>query len=158
MAQDHQVDGDEPALWLAPELPPQVKQLRGRKAVALDPHGAWVLLDDGTALAWDRLVLATGTRPRRLAHLETSPRVRTLRTLDDARAIRQALKQAHSLLVVGGGPIGLELAATAQKAGLEGPTVRPLPAGLRAGLSSPDARVPWLCLAARRPADRATKA
>lgn len=127
LSKQYQVDGDEPALWLAPELQPQVKQLRGRKAVALDPHGARVLLDDGTALAWDRLVLATGTRPRRLAHLETSPRVRTLRTLDDARAIRQALKQARSLLVVGGGPIGLELAATAAGLGVQAAVVELAP-------------------------------
>jgi 3-phenylpropionate/trans-cinnamate dioxygenase ferredoxin reductase subunit len=108
-----QLDGDESQIWLSPELPPEVKQLRQRKAMAIDPQRKELRLDDGSTLPWDRLVLATGTRPLRLAQLDGLPRVLTLRTLDDARAIRKALTSVASLLVIGGGPIGLELAASA---------------------------------------------
>ena len=113
LSKQYQVDGDEPAIWLAPELPAQVTLVRERKAVAIEAEARQLRLDDGSTLAWDKLVIATGARPRVLPHLPASPRVRTLRTLDDARAIRAALASAGSLLVIGAGPIGLELAATA---------------------------------------------
>lgn len=127
LSKQYQLDGDEPAIWLAPELPPQVRQLRERKAVALDTAARRLHLDDGSALAWDQLVIATGARPRTLPHLQDSPRVRTLRTLDDARAIRASLKSAGSLLVVGAGPIGLELAATAAGLGVTASVVEMAP-------------------------------
>lgn len=111
------IDGDEAALRLSSEPLPEVQLLSGCPAVALDLEQRTVQLQDGRRLPWDRLVLATGTRPRMLPALATSPRVMSLRTLDDARALRQRLGAATRLLVVGGGPIGLELAAMAQQLG-----------------------------------------
>ena len=113
LSKQYQLDGDEAAVRLAPELPPAVTLRLERRAVAIDLRRRLLQLDDGSSLPWDRLVLATGSRPRQLPHLNGNPRARTLRTLDDARAIRAALKPGSSLLVVGGGPIGLELAASA---------------------------------------------
>lgn len=127
LSKQFQLDGDESQVWLAPELPPKVKQLRQRKAMAIDPQRQQLRLDDGSTLPWDRLVLATGTQPRRLAQLDALPRVLTLRTLDDARAIREALKSVASLLVIGGGPIGLELAASAAALGRQSTVVEMAP-------------------------------
>jgi 3-phenylpropionate/trans-cinnamate dioxygenase ferredoxin reductase subunit len=123
LSKQYQVDGNESAVLLAPELPGEVVQLRRRKAVAIDTVARQLHLDDGSALPWNQLVLATGARPRVLPHLSASARVRTLRTLDDARAIRGALKPGSSLLVIGAGPIGLELAATAAGLGVQSTVV-----------------------------------
>ncbi|WP_042877059.1 NAD(P)/FAD-dependent oxidoreductase [Cupriavidus necator] len=110
------LDGDADAIRLQPEaLAAQaladIALIRGNPAVALDVRAREVRLGDGRGLRWDRLVLATGARPRVLPALARSPRVQTLRTLEDARAIRQTLTLGARLLIVGGGPIGLELAA-----------------------------------------------
>lgn len=127
LSKQYQVDGDEPALWLAPELPPQVRHLRESRALAIDPQARRLRLNDGSDLAWDKLVIATGARPRTLPHLAACSRVRTLRTLADARAIREALHTVSSLLVIGGGPIGLELAATAAGLGVTATLVEMAP-------------------------------
>ncbi len=78
-----------------------------------------VALADGTALPYDGLVLATGATPRRLPGFEAAA---VLRGRDDAESLAarlQALKAAsRPLTVVGGGFIGLEVAATARKLGL----------------------------------------
>lgn len=127
LSKQYQVDGNEPALALNPELPRQVKQRSESRVVALDTKAQHVLLANDEAIPYDRLVLAMGTRPRRLPHLETSPRVRMLRTIEDARAIRTALQKVKSLLVLGGGPIGLELAATAAGLGVQSSVVELAP-------------------------------
>jgi 3-phenylpropionate/trans-cinnamate dioxygenase ferredoxin reductase subunit len=100
----------------------------GDRAARIDPEERSVVLDSGTRLSYDRLVLATGARPRRLpvpgADLDG---VMTLRGLADAAALREALcgtlREGGHLLVVGGGFVGLELAATARGMGLEATVV-----------------------------------
>ena len=79
LSKQFQLDGDEPALWLSPQLPANLVQLRQRKAEVIDVGRREVVLDDGSRIVWDRLVLATGTRPRRLTHLADSSRVHYLR-------------------------------------------------------------------------------
>ena len=79
---------------------------------------------DGVASAgsrtwrFDRLVLATGARPRRLpgAH---GPWLHHLRTLDDAHVLREQLRPGRRLVVVGSGFIGAEVASTAAKMGVD---------------------------------------
>ena len=84
----------------------------------LDAHD--VLDSSGTRTGWDHLVLATGSEPRRLqvpgAHLDG---VVYLRTLDDSDRLRAALATSGRVVVVGGGWIGLEVAAAARAAGCE---------------------------------------
>jgi nitrite reductase/ring-hydroxylating ferredoxin subunit/thioredoxin reductase len=75
-------------------------------------------LADGSRLAWSRLVLATGTRARPFPGSSLSGNVMSLRTLDDAREIRARLRQSSCIAVIGGGPIGLELAACAHQLGI----------------------------------------
>ncbi|MFH9553109.1 NAD(P)/FAD-dependent oxidoreductase [Streptomyces sp. NPDC017435] len=81
----------------------------GVAATALDIAGRSVRLADGSAVPYDRLVLATGVRPRRLpgegAHV--------LRTLEDALALRDRLAPGRHLVVVGAGFLGAEAAAVA---------------------------------------------
>lgn len=92
----------------------------GTRAAALDRDAGEVVLDDGTRLAYDHVVLATGSQPRRLdvpgADLDG---VRYLRDLDDADALLAAFAEHPRVVVVGGGWIGLETAAAARGAGLD---------------------------------------
>jgi 3-phenylpropionate/trans-cinnamate dioxygenase ferredoxin reductase component len=127
LSKQFQLDGDESQIWLAPELGTTVKLLRQCHARAIDLARQELRLDNGSTLPWDRLVLATGSRARRLPNLGISPRVLTLRTLDDARMIREALQSVASLLVIGGGPIGLELAASAAALGRQSTVVELAP-------------------------------
>jgi 3-phenylpropionate/trans-cinnamate dioxygenase ferredoxin reductase subunit len=92
----------------------------GRRVVDIAPRERNVRLDDGRVLPWDALVLATGARPRRLnapgAELEG---VHYLRTIADADRIRAACTGGGRVLIIGGGYIGLEVAATARELGME---------------------------------------
>jgi len=79
-----------------------------------------VRLDDGSEVAYDALLLATGSRPRRLVadglDLEG---IHYLRTIADVDRIREGFAPGKRLVVIGGGYIGLEVAATARELGLD---------------------------------------
>lgn len=107
--------------------------------VGIDRAARRVLLDGG-AVAYDRLLLATGARPRPLAGAD-GPNVAMLRTLDDALRIRAALGPGRHLAVVGGGFIGLELAASARRLGAEVTVVEALPRLLGRGVPAEIAAV-----------------
>jgi NADPH-dependent 2,4-dienoyl-CoA reductase/sulfur reductase-like enzyme len=87
----------------------------GTRAVAL--RGTTVELADGTAVAGDAVVLATGVVARTLPGQPAG--VVTLRTLDDALALRDALDSIRSLIVVGAGFIGAEVACAARRKGVD---------------------------------------
>jgi 3-phenylpropionate/trans-cinnamate dioxygenase ferredoxin reductase component len=95
-------------------------ELVGERATAIDREGRRLVLASGRAIGFDHLVLATGARPRPLpvpgAELE---RVFQLRTLADADALREVLAQGVRLVVVGGGFVGMEVAASARKLDVE---------------------------------------
>jgi 3-phenylpropionate/trans-cinnamate dioxygenase ferredoxin reductase subunit len=110
--------GDETTLALQPSLAPGVRLLTGSRAVAIHTQERMLELADGSRLAWSRLVLATGTRARPFPGSSLSGNVMSLRTLDDAREIRARLRQSSRIAVIGGGPIGLELAACAHQLGI----------------------------------------
>ncbi len=91
------------------------------EAVGVSPELKSVLLADGTALAYDRLVFATGSTPRRLpasvgGELDG---VYVLRSLSDADRLGMEMKPGRRVLVIGGGYIGLEAAAVAAGLGLK---------------------------------------
>ncbi|WP_432984063.1 NAD(P)/FAD-dependent oxidoreductase [Dactylosporangium sp. CA-233914] len=104
--------------------------LGGLGVCGLDSGAHRVLLDDGTALDADRVLLATGVAARDL-NLVSGPRpnVLRLRTADDAGALATWLARGGPLVIVGGGFIGLELAAEARRAGIDTTVVEmaPLP-------------------------------
>ena len=91
--------------------------LLGRTATAVDDKR--VLLDDAESLPYTDLVIATGVSARRLANQPSSESVHVLRTLDDSIRLRDHLRRANSLLVVGAGFIGAEVAAVARQQGLD---------------------------------------
>ncbi|WP_024794966.1 NAD(P)/FAD-dependent oxidoreductase [Tomitella biformata] len=81
------------------------------EVTAIDPAARVVATDDGQTLTYDALLLATGGRPRELALAPAG--VHYLRTMGDAEKLRDSLAAAHSVLIVGGGLIGCEVAAAA---------------------------------------------
>ncbi len=92
----------------------------GARVRRIDRAAKQVLLADGEALAYDKLILCTGGRARRLTlpGVDQVP-LHTLRTIEDAQALAPALRPGRSVVVVGGGWIGLEVAATARQLGAE---------------------------------------
>lgn len=90
----------------------------GVAATAVDAAARTVTLADGTTLSYDALVLATGSEPRHLSITGSDAAgVRYLRRLDDSDAIRAVFGADSRLAVIGGGWIGLEVAAAARQAG-----------------------------------------
>jgi NADPH-dependent 2,4-dienoyl-CoA reductase/sulfur reductase-like enzyme len=111
-----------------------VELLLGRRAVRLDPVARRVSLEDGEVLAYERLLIATGAEPRSLPLAEGLAGAHVLRTLDDALALRRALVRAGRLAVIGAGFIGLEVAATARRLGVEVTVLEAAPTPLAAVL------------------------
>ncbi|MEP6631193.1 MAG: FAD-dependent oxidoreductase [Lapillicoccus sp.] len=95
----------------------------GVAARALDVASRTVTLDDGSALTADEVVVATGSHAVVPEWATLGPRILTLRTLDDARVLAQALRSSLRLAVVGTGFLGLEVAATARSVGVDDVTV-----------------------------------
>ncbi|HEX4387424.1 MAG TPA: FAD-dependent oxidoreductase [Steroidobacteraceae bacterium] len=92
----------------------------GRRVAEIAPQRGHVRLDDGIVLPFDALLIATGSRPRRLTVSgQDLPGVHFLRTIADTDKIRAECAAGRRLVIVGGGYIGLEVAATARELGLE---------------------------------------
>ncbi len=108
----------------------EVELVLGRRATRLDAKNHRLELDDGSDIAFDQLVIATGAAARRLPPLEGYSNVHYLRTLADARRLRGELRAGARLAIVGAGFIGQEVASTARKAGTEVTIVEALPAPL----------------------------
>jgi 3-phenylpropionate/trans-cinnamate dioxygenase ferredoxin reductase component len=97
-----------------------ISALLGRRVTDVARAARHVRLDDGTVLPYDALVIATGSRPRRLlAPGGELAGVHYLRSIADADCIRSAFSPGGRLIVIGGGYIGLEVAATARELGME---------------------------------------
>jgi NADPH-dependent 2,4-dienoyl-CoA reductase/sulfur reductase-like enzyme len=109
----------------------------GVPAVALDLDGRAVELADGTVVAFDGLILATGSVPRRLPGQQALANVHELRTLDDSLALRAKFADGTArTVVIGAGFIGLEVAATARGRGCSVTVLEGLPAPLIRGLGA----------------------
>ncbi|HET9188090.1 MAG TPA: FAD-dependent oxidoreductase [Acidothermaceae bacterium] len=99
-----------------------------------------VELSDGSAVKADAVLIATGSTPRRLPHAD-GDRVLYLRTLDDARRLREHLHADRRLVVIGAGFIGSEVAATARAKGVDVVIVEALDTPLRNVLGARMGRV-----------------
>ncbi|MGD0944080.1 MAG: FAD-dependent oxidoreductase [Acidimicrobiales bacterium] len=98
----------------------------GCSAQRLDLAARSVSLSDGRALAFDGLVIATGASARPLPGITGRPGVLSLRTLEDALALRAVISRGGARLVIAGaGFIGLEVAATARGLGARVCVVEP---------------------------------
>jgi 3-phenylpropionate/trans-cinnamate dioxygenase ferredoxin reductase component len=114
LSKDALIGGTRPALlrdesWFAEQ---RLDLILGDGAVGVADQA--LLLASGAAIPFDRLVLATGTRARRLGLCDTlGDGVHYLRTDADAERLRPALRPGARIAVIGGGVIGLEVAASA---------------------------------------------
>lgn len=128
--------GDEAKIWRGTE--DQGAELRlGRRIVSLDLDGRRATDDSGEEYAWEKLLIATGGRPRTIPGTDG---VVYYRTLDDYRTVRGRVTEGSSAVVIGGGFIGSEIAASLAANGCRvtmvfpeaGIASRVLPAGLSA--------------------------
>jgi 3-phenylpropionate/trans-cinnamate dioxygenase ferredoxin reductase subunit len=138
-------DGDPLPKTIATAETLQAKNIAFRTrapALGIDRQAKAVLLADGSAAPYEKLLLATGAAPRRLSLAgDATRRVAYLRTFDDALAIRAALHPGSRLAVIGGGFIGLELAASARKRGAAVTVIEALPRILSRAVPEDHAKV-----------------
>ncbi|QRM55861.1 FAD-dependent oxidoreductase [Sinorhizobium sp. BG8] len=120
-----------------------IEVLLDTQVVAIDrARKELLLLDADGPLPYDKLLLTTGARPRELPVARLSNgRVRSLRSHGDAMAIRRHLASACHLTIIGGGFIGLELAAAARGLGAEVTLLEGLPRVLSRGVPAEIAEV-----------------
>ncbi|TIT21285.1 MAG: ferredoxin reductase [Mesorhizobium sp.] len=94
-----------------------IRHIHSLQAVAIDRAAHVVRLSDGSVPTYDKLLLATGSVPRKLPMPGLDGRCVYLRTFNDALAIRAHLSAGNRIAIIGGGFIGLELAAAARRLG-----------------------------------------
>jgi 3-phenylpropionate/trans-cinnamate dioxygenase ferredoxin reductase subunit len=118
---------DIPQLYLKPQATydnAKVECMTSTRVEQIDRAAKTVRLADGQVIAYDKLALATGGRVRRypgagMEAIEKLPNFHYLRTIDDVVRIRAQFHPNTRLVIVGGGYIGLEVAAIARKRGLQ---------------------------------------
>ncbi len=92
----------------------------GDAAVEIDIHSQKVSLESGNSYPYDFLIIATGARNRILSlHGKTVDSIQYLRTLEECKSLKTSLDVIRHLTIIGGGFIGLEVAASARKRGIE---------------------------------------
>jgi len=100
-----------PRIWYSDH---RIELMLGRRATRLDVAAHAVELDGDQRVTYDRVLLALGSSPRRLPALESGPaNYKYLRTLQDALEIRHRLQPGSKIVLLGGGVIGMEVAASA---------------------------------------------
>lgn len=107
-----------------------VELLLGVSASGLDTAARVLSLVDGRMVDYDLLIIATGADARRLPGTDNLAGVHTLRTLDDAVAVRAALDAGARTVIIGAGFIGSEIASGAHKRGLSPVLIEALPTPL----------------------------
>ncbi|MCX0270888.1 FAD-dependent oxidoreductase [Nocardia zapadnayensis] len=127
------VRGETTATPLRPDEFYDEKQIDlrlGTAATGVDTDAKQVQLADGSTIAYEHLVVATGLRPRLLPGADEVTGVHVLRSHDDAVAIREGLRDTTAALVIGAGFIGCELAASLRAQNVPVVLVEPQPAPL----------------------------
>jgi 3-phenylpropionate/trans-cinnamate dioxygenase ferredoxin reductase component len=106
---DHHLQAHE-----LPQPTHEATELLGVSATGLDADARLVRTDGGGELPYDGLVIASGSRAKRLGPAEgTAGKVRelTLRTIEDAVLLKELVASRPSVIVIGGGPLGMEIAS-----------------------------------------------
>ena len=105
-----------------------ITTMLGATVIAIDREAQAIALTDGAVVPYERLLLATGASPRKLPmEGADGPHFAYLRTFEDALRIRQHLQPGQHIAIIGGGFIGLELAASARLRGAEVTVIEALP-------------------------------
>ncbi|BBX65278.1 ferredoxin reductase [Mycobacterium saskatchewanense] len=102
----------------------------GSAATALDTAAQTLTLADGSVLAYDELVIATGLVPRRIPSFPDLEGIRVLRSFDESLALREHASACRRAVVVGAGFIGCEVAASLRRLGVDVALVEPQPTPL----------------------------
>lgn len=127
--------------WIAAAEEYEAKDIdlaTGVSADKIDRDGKAVHLRDGRMIPYGKLLLATGARPRVLPNLPfDGKRVLALRTHADAQSLQSWMAEGRRVAILGGGFIGLELAATARLAGAQVTVLEGLPRVLMRGVPEP---------------------
>lgn len=119
-----------------------IRLLTGVTATGLDAEAHSITLSDGSHLTFDRLLLATGASARSFPNAPAEGRhIRSLRTHNDALTLRGMLQPGKRLAVIGGGFIGLEVAASARKLGADVVLIEGLERVLKRGVPEDIARL-----------------
>jgi len=105
-----------------------IDYMAGRSIAGIDLAAREAVFDGGTRVAWRRLVLATGTRPRSLAEVPTdAPNVHVLRTRADAERLAGAAARSGAVVIIGAGFIGMEAASSLAANGASVTVLDPAP-------------------------------
>jgi 3-phenylpropionate/trans-cinnamate dioxygenase ferredoxin reductase subunit len=111
----------------------KAKLIGGTSVIGIDRERQQLHLSTGAALAYDKLLIATGSKPRRL-NLPGGALAFTLRDFGDGLRLRQSIRESASVAIIGGGFIGLELASSARKLGVEVTVIEAQPRILMRGV------------------------
>jgi 3-phenylpropionate/trans-cinnamate dioxygenase ferredoxin reductase component len=104
--------------------------LLGKAAKSVDTPAQKVTLSDGSEVAYDELVIATGLVPKRIPSFPNLVGIHVLRSFDESLALRQQAASARNAVVVGAGFIGCEVAASLRGLGVDVVLVEPQPSPL----------------------------
>ena len=126
--------------WLAQSGPLQADHRQGVSVVGIDRSAKTVQLFDGGAHPYDKLLLALGAKPRPLT-VPGGERALLLRNFEDAVALRACFQPGRRIVIIGGGFIGLELAASALKRGCRVTVIEAQPRLLTRGVPESIARI-----------------
>ena len=144
LSKAHITDDDEPSPVLLLDegmlASLDAKLLRGSRATGIDRRAKTIQLSDGHALGYHKLLIATGAKPRLLS-MPGGNLAYTLRDFADSENLRNRLRAAGSVAVIGGGFIGLEVAASAAKLGRKVTVIEAQPRILMRGVPPEIARI-----------------
>jgi 3-phenylpropionate/trans-cinnamate dioxygenase ferredoxin reductase component len=109
----------------------QIEFVPNTRVASVNRAGRCVVAEDGRSFSYDKLVFATGGRPRQLSLpdlvVNRPPNLHYLRTVSDVEAIRSQFQPGIRLVIVGGGYIGLEVAAVARKKQIDVTVIEAMP-------------------------------
>ena len=114
--------------------------IRNAKAAKLDLKTKSILLSNGDHVPYEKLLLATGAKPRKL-NVDGGEHALLLRDFKDAQKLRDAFKPAKKIVIIGGGFIGLELASSAIKRGCDVTLIEAQPRILMRGVTEGIAKI-----------------
>jgi 3-phenylpropionate/trans-cinnamate dioxygenase ferredoxin reductase component len=112
----------------------RIDLLLGTRVSGIDPNGHSIQLHDGTRIEYDRLLLTMGGRARHLP-IHGNNKALYLRTIEDARQIRERLATARQVVCIGAGVIGLEIASSARARGCTVTVLEALPRAMGRSVS-----------------------